>query len=242
MARRPEDRDDSDELPRPKAEDVDRILSGVIPQTPDRLKEKTRATRGQDYARYEGEGAPAKARRADTLDVAGPIVADDTNVDGLQLTEDTIARIERRREEEAQRNDSTVSVDRPLEPKRRSAAGLWLALALVGAVLVWIGWQAFTTTNAPTPIAPVTATSVAPLNTAASSAVAPINSTPSASTVATATVTASSSPPSTALPPSTAATVVRSGHAASSASAPTASAVHTSSTPASSRPDILVNP
>ncbi len=171
MARNPDDNDDSDsdDIPKPNKAEIDRILRAVIPRTPDWLKEKTAETRGQAFAHYDGSGAPAKAQREDTLDIAGPVVVDDdTSVDGFKLSPLTLQRIEKRREEAERRNDSTVSVAESIPVKRRSIYPI-LALLLVGVVgvVIWITRsKSMTTVDVPIPPATSSVAAIAssPLN------------------------------------------------------------------------------
>jgi len=243
MARKPVDNDDSEDLPMPNKAEIDRILRGVIPQTPDWVKEKTAQTRGQAYAQYEGSGAPAKAKRDDTLDIAGPVVVDDTSVDGLQLSPMTLQRIEMRREQAEQRNDSTVSVDMAQAPKRKSIYPI-LALLLIGVVgvVIWVA-RTHATTTADLPIPPAT---IAVTSTIVATASSPINVPPVPTVLETAIASATAY--------STAAVVVGTSSVApknvkpphTASASPTLSApepaTHPSASASGRRPDLAVTP
>jgi hypothetical protein len=242
MARKPEDSDDSEDLPMPDKAEINRILRGVVPTTPDWVKEKTAETRGQAYAHYDGSGAPAKAKRDDTLDIAGPVVVDDTNVEGLQLSPLTLQRIEKRRQDAEQRNDSTVSVDMAQPSKRKSILPI-VALLLVGVVAIVI-WLTRSKTTTPTDV-PITPATISASATTVSTASSPINVAPVPTVVESA--TASATPATTTAVAATSSpgtSNVKPLHTASASPtvSSTAPATHPSASASGRRPDLAVTP
>lgn len=192
--------------------DVARMLANIRPTTADVLKQKTAETRGQNYARYEGVGEPAKAKRSDTLDVP-LVVADDTQVDGYKLTPEKIRRLERHQSEREERLDTTAPGLRVEEPKQALARKMIVAALVLGALgfALWAFLRPTARTDDGPPITPATAfvTSQAPSSSVptatSSSPIEPtsISSTPSIVASSLPATHGSSSPASTVHPRST---------------------------------------